>query len=168
MLKITGDRYSFWGWAIILRPISPVIKYSKHYKIIKHLFLTEITSNYWIYPQFSGHLKKPEVYGQQEVFQCQRNKERPTAEEFKQEAVALITKKGYSMAEASRNLGVEYSILRRWKKQLADDPQNAFPGKGRLKTGDQELRELQRKLERVTEERDILKKALAYFAEDQK
>ena len=51
--------------------------------------------------------------------------------EFKVEAVRLITKKGYSIAEASRNLGVEYSVLRRWKKQFADDPQHAFPGKGR-------------------------------------
>ncbi len=88
--------------------------------------------------------------------------------EFKLEAVRLITEKGYSIAEASRNLGVEYSVLRRWKKQLADDPQNAFPGKGQLKASDQELRALQRELERVKEERDILKKALAYFAEDQK
>ena len=96
-------------------------------------------------------------------------KQRKTySREFKREAVALITEKGYSMADASRNLGIEYSILRRWKKQLVDDPPNAFPGKGQLKTADQELRELQRKLERVTEERDILKKALAYFAEDQK
>lgn len=88
--------------------------------------------------------------------------------EFKLEAVGLITEKGYSIAEASRNLGVEYSVLRRWKRQLADDPQNAFPGKGRLKAPDEELRRLKRELERVTEERDILKKALAYFAEDQK
>ena len=88
--------------------------------------------------------------------------------EFKLEAVRLITEKGYSIAEASRNLGVEYSVLRRWKKQLADDPQNAFPDKGQLKASDQELRALQRELERVKEERDILKKALAYFAEDQK
>ena len=88
--------------------------------------------------------------------------------EFKLEAVRLITEKGYSIAEASRNLGVEYSVLRRWKKQLADDPQNAFPGKGQLKTADQELRALQRELQRVKEERDILKNALAYFAEDQK
>ena len=88
--------------------------------------------------------------------------------EFKLEAVRLITDKGYSIAEASRNLGVEYSVLRRWKKERADDPQNAFPGKGQLKAADQELRALQRELERVKEERDILKKALAYFAEDQK
>jgi transposase len=88
--------------------------------------------------------------------------------EFKKEAVALITDKGYSIAEASRNLGVEYSVLRRWKMQLADDPQNAFPGKGRQHPADQELRNLKKELERVKEERDILKKALAYFAEDRK
>jgi transposase len=90
------------------------------------------------------------------------------SQEFKREAVRLITEKGYSIAEASRNLGIEYSVLRRWKKQFAEDPQNAFPGKGRLKAGDEQLRRLQRELERVKEERDILKKALAYFAEDQK
>ena len=88
--------------------------------------------------------------------------------EFKLEAVGLITKKGYSIAEASRNLGINYSVLRRWKTQLADDPKNAFPGKGKLKAPDEDLRRLKQKLERVTEERDILKKALAYFAEDQK
>ena len=88
--------------------------------------------------------------------------------EFKMEAVRLITEKGYSIAEASRSLGVEYSVLRRWKQQFADDPQNAFPGKGRLKAPDEELRRLQRELDRVKQERDILKKALAYFAEDQK
>lgn len=88
--------------------------------------------------------------------------------EFKLEAVGLITEKGYSIAEASRNLGIEYSVLRRWKKQLAEDSQNAFPGKGKQKPADEELRRLKRELDRVKEERDILKKALAYFAEDQK
>jgi transposase len=88
--------------------------------------------------------------------------------EFKLEAVRLITEKGYSIAEASRNLGVEYSVLRRWKKQLATDAENAFPGKGRQKPADEQLKQLEKELERVKEERDILKKALAYFAEDQK
>jgi transposase len=88
--------------------------------------------------------------------------------EFKVEAVRLITEKGYSIAEASRNLGVEYSVLRRWKQQLSSDPNNAFPGKGKLKAQDEQLRRLKRDLDRVKEERDILKKALAYFAEDQK
>ena len=97
-----------------------------------------------------------------------KKKRRAYSREFKLEAVGLITEKGYSIAEASRNLGIEYSVLRRWKNQLADDPQHAFPGKGRLKAPDEELRKIKRELERVKEERDILKKALAYFAEDQK
>ena len=97
-----------------------------------------------------------------------KKKRRTFSREFKLEAVGLITKKGYSIAEASRNLGIEYSVLRRWKTQLADDPQNAFPGKGKLKAQDEDLRRIKRELERVKEERDILKKALAYFAEDQK
>lgn len=95
-------------------------------------------------------------------------KRKSYSREFKEEAVRLITEKGYSIAEASRNLGIDYSVLRRWQKQLADDPIDAFPGKGKLKAPDEELRCLKRKLDRVTEERDILKKALAYFAEDQK
>ena len=97
-----------------------------------------------------------------------QRKRKTYSKEFKLEAVRLITNKGYSIAEASRNLGVEYSVLRRWKKQFEQDPQLAFPGKGRQKPHDEELRNLKRKLERITEERDILKKALAYFAEEQK
>ena len=97
-----------------------------------------------------------------------KKKRKSYSREFKLEAVGLITKKGYSIAEASRNLGIEYSVLRRWKTKLVDDPQNAFPGKGKLKAPDEDVRRLKRDLERVTEERDILKKALAYFAEDQK
>ena len=69
--------------------------------------------------------------------------------EFKMEAVRLITEKGYNMTEASRNLGVESSVLRRWKKQFTDDFQSAFPGKGRLKAEDEELRRIKRKLDRL-------------------
>jgi len=97
-----------------------------------------------------------------------KRKRKSYSREFKLEAVGLITQKGYNIAEASRNLGIEYSVLRRWKNQFADDPQNAFPGKGKLKASDEQLRQLKRELERVKEERDILKKALAYFAEGQK
>jgi len=97
-----------------------------------------------------------------------RKKRKSYSQEFKVEAVKLITHKGYSIAEASRNLGVEYSVLRRWKNELEQDPQQAFPGKGWLRPPDEEIRSLKKKLDRVTEERDILKKALAYFAEHQK
>jgi transposase len=97
-----------------------------------------------------------------------KKKRKNYSQEFKQEAVRLITDKGYSIAETSRNLGIDYNVLRRWKKQFMDDPQNAFPGKGRLKPADEELRQIKRELDRVKKERDILKKALACFAEDQK
>jgi transposase len=95
-------------------------------------------------------------------------KRKSYSREFKEGAVRLITEKGYSVAEASRNLGIDYSVLRRWKKELVEAPDSAFPGKGRLRFSDEETRRLKHELERVTEERDILKKALAYFAEDQK
>ena len=89
--------------------------------------------------------------------------------EFKLEAVRLITDKGYSIACGSRGLPESRALTRLpvYRKRMGN-PQNAFPGKGQLKAADQELRALQRELERVKEERDILKKALAYFAEDQK
>ena len=97
-----------------------------------------------------------------------QSKRKTYSKEFKQESVRLIIDKGYSIAEAARNLGVDYSVLRRWKIQYEQNPEISFPGKGQQKPHDAELRRLKRKLERVTEERDILKKALAYFAEDQK
>jgi transposase len=97
-----------------------------------------------------------------------RKRRRNFSREFKLEAVKLITHKGYSIAEASRSLGIDYSVLRRWKNQFEKDPQHAFPGKGQLKPADEEIWRLRKQLEQVTEERDILKKALAYFAEPQK
>jgi transposase len=88
--------------------------------------------------------------------------------EFKIEEVKLITEKGYSIAEASRNLGVEYSVPRRWKGQFSKDSSSAFPGKGHLSPQDEELRRLKAELEKTKEARDILKKAVAYFAKEQK
>ncbi len=88
--------------------------------------------------------------------------------EFKIEAVKLATKPGTKIVQVARELDIDYSSLRRWIQQYHNDPVDAFPGHGRLKPHEDELRQLKRELERVKEERDILKKALAYFAEDQK
>jgi transposase len=84
--------------------------------------------------------------------------------EFKGEAVRLIRSGGRKASEVARNLGISPQLLHRWKSQLLDDPQNAFPGKGHLKPEDEELRGLKKQLADVTEERDILKKALAIFS----
>ena len=87
--------------------------------------------------------------------------------QFKKDAVALVLG-GRSVTAVARDLGIARSLLQRWKDQLEKAPQEAFPGKGNLTSQAEERRELQKKLRDVTEERDILKKALAYFADDQK
>jgi transposase len=68
------------------------------------------------------------------------------------------------MAAAARDLEVRPDMLRRWKRQLEQDPVEAFPGKGNLKSDEDQLRRLQRELARVKEERDILKKVVAIFS----
>ena len=84
--------------------------------------------------------------------------------QFKIEAVRLVTEEGRKAAEVARNLGIHVNLIYLWKKQLAEDPKEAFPGLGNLKSSDAELRQLQRELSDVKEERDILKKALAIFS----
>jgi transposase len=92
------------------------------------------------------------------------SKRRRYDRQFKVEAVRLINERGKRATEVARDLGVHVNLLYYWKKQLASDPQDAFPGHGKLKPADDELRRLKRELEDVKEERDILKKALAIFS----
>ncbi len=84
--------------------------------------------------------------------------------EFKQEAVRLAASGDRSVAKVAEDLGIDDSVLRRWMKEHQGDPGQSFPGKGRLKERDEELRRLERELARVKEERDILKKAVAIFS----
>ncbi len=82
--------------------------------------------------------------------------------EFKLEAVRLIRDRGVSYAQASHDLSVHQSQLRSWVKAFADDPQQAFPGQGQMKPEQLEIARLRRE----KAERDILKKAAAYFAKE--
>ena len=82
------------------------------------------------------------------------------------EAVRLIKERGVSYARASEDLGVHPTQLRNWVKQLADDPQHAFPGHGQMKPEQSEIAQLKREVLRLKAERDILKKAAAYFAKE--
>ena len=84
--------------------------------------------------------------------------------EFKIEAVRLATRGDKTMTQVARDLGINSNNLARWKRDLANDPSFAFPGKGKLKPDDEDLRRLKKELRDVTEERDILKKALAIFS----
>lgn len=87
--------------------------------------------------------------------------------EFKVEAVKLATEHGYKPTEAAKRLGVGLSTVGKWKRELEKEgyAESAFPGKGYLKPADAEIKNLRKELEKVTRERDILKKAMAYFTE---
>ena len=86
--------------------------------------------------------------------------------EFKAEAVKLITEQGRSVAEASRSLDVGETLLRSWKQALTDQGEQAFPGHGRLPAVEEEMRRLRAENKRLLMEREILKKAAAFFARE--
>lgn len=84
--------------------------------------------------------------------------------QFKLDAVRMIQESERPVASIARDLGVHPNVLYKWRDQLLADPDQAFPGKGKLKPEDEELRRLRREVENLKEERDILKKALAVFS----
>jgi transposase len=86
--------------------------------------------------------------------------------EFKLEAVKLIKDRGVSYVQAAQELGGHQSMLGNWVKAFADDPQHAFPGQGQMKPEQPEIARLRREVTRLKAERDILKKAAAYFAKE--
>src|SRR5262245_7251212 len=86
--------------------------------------------------------------------------------EFKAEAGKLVTGKAYSVAEAARSLGVHETVLRSWKQALEAKGADAFPGQGKLPAVEEELRRLRAENKRLLAERDILKKAAAFFAKE--
>jgi len=86
--------------------------------------------------------------------------------EFKREAIRLVIEEGRKACEVERNLGITPTLVSRWIREMKEDPEYAFPGKGKLKAPQEEVRSLRRELERVKRERDILKKAITIFSEE--
>jgi len=86
--------------------------------------------------------------------------------EFKLEAVKLVRERGVSVAQAARDLDLHENLLRKWVKDFAADPQHAFPGQGQMKPEQLEIERLRREVHKLKAERDILKKAAAYFAKE--
>ena len=93
---------------------------------------------------------------------------RSFSREFKVEAVRMIAEQGQSATEVARDLGIHPNMLRKWKQQLAAKPEQAFPGNGKLSAEQEELRRLQQENRQLRMERDILKKATAFFAKEGK
>ena len=90
---------------------------------------------------------------------------RQFSEEFKKEAVQHSITSEKSVEEVARDLGIAHSNLRRWRAQYRKSGELAFPdhGKERLTPQEEENRRLQKELNDIRQERDILKKALAIF-----
>jgi len=96
------------------------------------------------------------------------SKQKQYSKQFKIDAVKLVTEQGYKVAEAARNLGIHHSSLRHWKKQLETDGNQSFPGKGHLTSDKEELYQLRKEVKKLRMEREILKKAAVFFANEPK
>ncbi len=82
--------------------------------------------------------------------------------EYKREAMAMLDVPGVSVSQIAADLGIGATVLGRWRRELRQEPDQAFPGHGRPR--EEEVGRLRRELARVTKERDFLREAAAFFA----
>ena len=85
-------------------------------------------------------------------------------QEFKSEAINMAVNSDLSLSEVASNLGLNYKTLYNWVKGSMPESISTQAGKSKIKELESELRALRRDLKRARQERDILKKAAAYFA----
>ena len=97
-----------------------------------------------------------------------KSKRRYYSPEFKRDAVELAEQGDQPLAAVARTLGVTAAMLGRWKQELMASGEDAFPGHGQQSGEAAELTALRRRVRELEQERDILKKAAAYFARDLK
>ena len=90
------------------------------------------------------------------------------SKEFKLDAVSLVLEQNYSRAEAARSLGINANMLGRWVNAYQTDEGQSFRGNGKLTPEQEEIRNLKARVKRLEMERDILKKATAFFAAETK
>ena len=91
---------------------------------------------------------------------------RKFSREFKLEAVRLVRERGVTVAQAARDLDVHENVLRKWVGSSTPIPKQAFPGHGQMKPEQLEIDRLRKEVAKLKAERDILKKAAAYFAKE--
>ena len=89
------------------------------------------------------------------------------SKEFKINAVKMILQGGRKASEVARDLDIQENMLYLWKRKYLEDYQESFPGKGNLKDRDAYIRQLERENKRLKDERDILKKAAIFFAQEE-
>ena len=91
-------------------------------------------------------------------------KRRTFSAEFKTEAAKLVVEQGMSRKQVAQDLGVNGQGVGLWVKEFQMAGKSAFPGNGKLSHQDQRLKDLESENRRLRMERDILKKATAFFA----
>jgi transposase len=84
--------------------------------------------------------------------------------EFKRDAVQLVMEKGVPVRKVARDLNIHPNLVHKWRREFLAEGDGAFVGKGNLKPEEAAFKRLEKELEDVNEERDILKKALAVFS----
>jgi transposase len=93
-----------------------------------------------------------------------KSERRQFTQEFKRNAVNLVMEKGVPVRKVARDLDIHPNLVHQWRRMYITDGDGAFVGTGKIKPEDAELKRLQKELEEVKEERDILKKALGVFS----
>lgn len=89
---------------------------------------------------------------------------RKFTKEFKEKAVSLVVEEGMMQAIVADNLGIRPAVLGKWIKQFREDGPDAWPGAESLTPEQVRIRDLEKQVRRLKMEREILKKATAYFA----
>jgi len=95
---------------------------------------------------------------------AEKRQRRSFPEDFKREAVALVTEQGYKVSEAARSLDIHENVLRKWKRKIEQDE----TGEALSLDEREELKRLRRENRELRMEKEILKKASAYFAREMK
>lgn len=95
---------------------------------------------------------------------AEKRQRRSFPEDFKREAVALVTEQGYKITEAARSLDIHENVLRKWKRNFEQEESGETLNLDEHK----ELKRLRREIRELRMEKEILKKASAYFAREMK
>lgn len=90
------------------------------------------------------------------------------SKEFKLDAISLVLAQGYTQTEAAKNLGIDRKLLHVWIKAQKTESEECFRGQGKLNEDQLEIRRLREEVKRLTMEKEILKKATAFFAKEMK
>ncbi|MFY7928744.1 MAG: transposase [Oligoflexus sp.] len=96
---------------------------------------------------------------------AEKKKQKRYTKEFKVEAVKLVVEKGMKVSEVAKDLGISQPALGSWVKESQQGGQDTNSGKASVQSQEEKIRQLEQQVKRLTMEREILKKAMAYFVE---